>query len=130
MRIHAVIVDGPLAPARGEEAAAGAGAVLRFEGIARGDEAGRAIAALEYETYDPMAVNLLRRLAVEMGERHGLIAVRVEHSRGRVPVGACSFRLEIESAHRGPGIAAMTEFIDRMKRDVPIWKRPVFIGRG
>jgi molybdopterin synthase catalytic subunit len=39
--------------------------------------------------------------------------------------GQCSFRLQVASAHRAEALAAMTEFIDRLKRDVPIWKSPV-----
>jgi molybdopterin synthase catalytic subunit len=34
--------------------------------------------------------------------------------------------LTIDSAHRVEALLAMGEFIDRMKIDVPLWKRPVF----
>jgi molybdopterin synthase catalytic subunit len=57
-------------------------------------------------------------------DEHRLIALRAEHSHGLVPTGQCSFRLQITSAHRGEGLAAMDEFITRMKRQVPIWKIP------
>jgi molybdopterin synthase catalytic subunit len=57
--------------------------------------------------------------------RHGLVAILVEHSKGFVPVGQCSFRLLVAGTHRRESLAAMSEFIDRMKRDVPIWKKGV-----
>ena len=73
-----------------------------------------------------MATQQLRDLAQELAASHGLTAIIVEHSRGVVPVGQCSFRLRIAATHRKEALEAMELFIDRMKRDVPIWKRPVY----
>ena len=121
-----VIVDGPLGPENASREVDNAGALLCFEGVVRPLEGGRVITALDYEAYQPMAETQLRRLAEEMVRRHGLLAVRVEHSRGRVAAGECSFRLRIASRHRPEALRATEEFIDQMKRDVPIWKTPVF----
>ena len=98
-----------------------------FEGIVRANEQGRAIRALSYEAYEPMATNSLTQLANDMLSKHTLIAITVEHSRGEVATGQRSFRLAIHSAHRKEALAAMDEFIDRMKRDVPIWKIAIYI---
>ena len=103
-----------------------AGAVLCFEGIVRPTEGGQPVVALDYEAYEPMADAQLRRLANEIVERHRLLGLWVEHSRGRVAAGECSFRLRVASRHRPEALRAVGEFIDRMKRDVPIWKTPVF----
>jgi molybdopterin synthase catalytic subunit len=70
-----------------------------------------------------MADRQLEYLALDVCSRHGLIAIDVMHSVGRVAVGEISFRLIVASAHRKEALAAMDEFIDRMKQDVPIWKR-------
>ena len=130
MRAVAAIVDGPitrdiessvLAGAAYVEAGA-AGASLRFEGIVRREEDGRELVAIEYQTYDPMVQRELESLARSVGERHGLISLTVLHSRGRVPVGEVSFSLTVTAPHRAGAIAAVAEFIDRLKRDVPIWK--------
>ncbi len=107
------------------------GARVRFDGIVRreeprdGDAVG-VLAALDYSAYEPMAQRELERIAREVGERAGVLAMAVIHSRGRVPVGETSFVLVVESAHRAPAVAAMGEFIERMKADVPIWKTPVW----
>lgn len=122
------IVDGPLGPHVPGPAEAGAGAALLFEGIVRGDEAGRPIEALDYEVYEPMASRELGLLIGELLGGEGILAIRAWHSRGRVPVGAVSFRLLVASVHRKEGLRAMDAFIDRMKRDVPIWKRAVVAG--
>ena len=101
-----------------------AGAVLTFEGIVRPLEDGRALAALTYQAYEPMATTTLTALAHDLAARHALLAVHCWHSTGAVPVGACSLRIIIASRHRKEGLAALDEFLDRLKRDVPIWKRP------
>ena len=124
--MHAVhVVDGPLAPWV-PMAFAGAGAVVVFDGVVRPLEDGRTLEALDYEAYRPMADRQLERLAAEAAARHGLVACLAWHSVGRVAVGEASFRLVVASAHRREALAAMDWFIDVMKKDVPIWKRPVW----
>ncbi len=107
------------------------GAQVRFDGRVRRmelDECGhqRELAALQYEVYEPMASTQLRDLAQRVLHAHGLHRVVVLHSRGAVPVGAVSFVLVVESPHRAEALAATTDFIDGLKRDVPIWKQPTW----
>ncbi len=128
-KVSVSVVDGPLGPA-GPWATAGAGALLCFEGVVRPTEDGRALVALVYEAYEPMAQRELDALARKIVEQHGVLAVEVEHSRGRVPVDRTAFRLRVASLHREEGLTAAEEFIDRMKRDVPIWKTPAFDDRA
>jgi molybdopterin synthase catalytic subunit len=122
MSVRVEIVEGPLVSIvspRFENA----GAVVMFEGVVRGLENGSAIEALFYEAYRPMADRQLERLAQDLCRQHAVLAIDVMHSVGRVAVGEISFRLIVASAHRKAALAAMDEFIDRMKQDVPIWKR-------
>ena len=127
-RVH--MVDGPLLESPNPATVDGAGAIVVFAGVVRGQEDGRLLEAIDYEAYLPMAELELRRLAERVTAEHGLLAIDVAHSRGRVSVGECSFRLVVASAHRKAALRAMAEFIDRMKQDVPIWKRPVFAQAG
>jgi len=101
---------------------------LRFDGVVRPLEDGRPLAGLRYEAYEPMATNQLRLLAQQVLEEHGLLWICCVHSTGFVGVGGCSLRVEIGSLHRDEGLRAMGAFIDRLKRDVPIWKSPVWAG--
>ena len=121
------ITDGPLKPSGSLGSIEGCGAVVFFEGVVRGEEGENKtpIAALNYTAYDPMATMELTKLARDVLEKHGLRRVVVEHSRGRVGVGEVSFRLTIWSPHRKESLRAMDEFIDRMKKDVPIWKTSI-----
>jgi len=125
MRVYVEIVDGPLPPAKlavGE----GTGAFVVFEGVVRGEEDGKKLDALDYQVYEPMAAKQLESLAIAMVQEFGVLDVAVWHSNGIVKVGEVSFRLVIEGAHRHESLEAVGEFIERMKRDVPIWKKPVF----
>jgi molybdopterin synthase catalytic subunit len=113
------------------------GAVLRFEGVVRRGERSEAhggeerdLLALDYQTYDPMAERELHSLAGKVAEQHGLSSLVALHSRGRVAVGEVSFVLIVESPHRVEALAAMSQFIDRLKQDVPIWKKPVWRESG
>ena len=112
------------------DAAGACGADVRFEGVVRRGEpaqgADREITALDYETYEPMAGRLLDELAASIGREHGLAAIIALHSRGRVDAGRTSFVLRVRSPHRAEALAAITAFIDRLKREVPIWKHPVW----
>ncbi len=101
----------------------GVGSRIVFEGIVRPVEDGAEIDGLEYEAYRPMAEKQLALIGTELVEGYGLIGMDIEHSTGFVPNFGCSFRLIVESAHRKEGLAAMGDFIDRLKARVPIWKR-------
>ncbi len=123
MTIDVDILDGALPDDAAAWRVPGAGAVVSFEGVVRPEEGGRPIDGLTYDAYEPMAQRQLQRLGEEAAQRWGLLALRVRHSRGVVPAGTCSFRLQIASPHRKEALAAMDWFIDQLKIEVPIWKR-------
>lgn len=132
MNIHVQLVEGPLVRSTApdvcppETRTGVVGAWLCFEGIVRALEDGRPLQGLDYQVYEPMATRQLTELAQAIRDSHNLLHIRARHSRGFVPVGECSFRLEVLAEHRKPALRAMDEFIDRMKQDVPIWKLPVW----
>lgn len=119
------LVDGPLAEPV-IDAPVGAGAVVLFEGRTRPLEGETEIGALRYEAYPPMTMLQLEALADRLRREHQLVSIHVEHSVGCVPVGQVSFRLIACAPHRKPALRAIDEFIDEMKRDVALWKLPVY----
>lgn len=135
-RVRIEIVEGPVPrerlsqPSRADDAQEGVGSRVRFEGIVRGVEDGRSLAAIDYDVYEPMASRLLEAIAMAEAGREGVRSITAIHSRGRVAVGEVSFLCEVRSAHRAEGLEALASFIDRMKRDVPIWKRLDFVETG
>ena len=92
-------------------------------GVVRGEENGSAIAALEYEAYSPMAEQVMRQIITGLGTRHPCQFVRVVHRIGIVPVGEAAIHILVAARHRAEAFAMLTEFMNRLKQDVPIWKR-------
>ena len=84
-----------------------------------------AIRALEYEAHESMAVHQTEKILRRLGEAHGLSAALVLHRLGVVPVGEASLLVRLLSPHRGEALRACAEFIDDLKRWVPIWKHPL-----
>jgi molybdopterin synthase catalytic subunit len=70
-----------------------------------------------------MAVRQLGRIFEELAAAHPCAAVTFIHRLGWVPVGEASLFVRVLSAHRGEALHFCAEAIDRMKADVPIWKR-------
>ena len=125
MAVLASIHSGPLTHPPLPFPCNGGGAVVRFEGLVRPLENGRTIRGLCYEVYEPMARDILIAIGEALVQDFGLVAICVEHSKGLVLVGECCFRLQVAGRHRQEALAAMGEFIDRLKQDVPIWKLAV-----
>jgi molybdopterin synthase catalytic subunit len=99
------------------------GAVVEFHGIVREMEDERALEGLFYETYETMARKVLHRHLVDLGEIHGCAAVLFIHRTGWVPVGEASLYIRVASSHRAEALRFLADSIDRLKLDVPIWKR-------
>jgi molybdopterin synthase catalytic subunit/molybdopterin converting factor small subunit len=103
-----------------------AGALVTFFGTVRAESRGRAVTALEYEAYEPMALAWLERLARAARAEHGALRVAVWHRVGRVPVGGDSVCIAVAAAHRAEAFAAARHVIEGLKADVPIWKREFY----
>jgi molybdopterin synthase catalytic subunit len=99
------------------------GAVVDFQGLVREIEGDRALPGLFYEAYVPMARKVLDKHLQELGEIHGCDAVYFIHRTGWVPVGEASLHIRVLSSHRAEALRFLADSIDRLKLDVPIWKR-------
>jgi molybdopterin synthase catalytic subunit len=99
------------------------GAVVEFQGIVRETEQERLLAGLHYEAHEPMARRHLTRIFAELNDAHRCAAVVFIHRLGWVPVGEASLFVRVLAAHRGEALRFVAEAINRMKADVPIWKK-------
>ncbi len=123
MEIQIQLTREPIAEIISPPASGAAGAWTEFRGIVRGEENGATISALEYEAYPGMAENEIRRLLKEVSARQPCLAATIIHRIGIVPVGETAIYVGIAAKNRGPAFAMLAEFMDRLKTDVPIWKR-------
>jgi molybdopterin synthase catalytic subunit len=78
---------------------------------------------LEYEVFEPMAMKLMQDLGQHIGSRHGCGAVRIVHALGDIAPGQASVVIQVACPHRTEAFAACRELIDRVKHELPIWKR-------
>ncbi len=101
------------------------GAVVTFIGIVRDHARGRAVQELEYEAYGPMARSQMARLVAEVEAAFEGVRVGIHHRVGRLGVGDVAVVIAVGSAHRAPAFRAAERLIDRVKEDVPIWKREI-----
>ncbi len=98
------------------------GAVARFTGIVRPEENDAQISALTYEGYEPMATQTIHHILTSLHRDYGFDSARVQHRLGTIPVGEAAIIVEITSKHRAAAFTVVSEFMDRLKVDVPIWK--------
>ena len=107
---------------RGED-----GAFVNFEGVARNNSKGRATRYLEYECYEPMAIQVMAALGAEIAKSHTVGRVAMIHRLGRIEIGETSVAVIVTAPHRKPAFEAALEGINRLKRTVPIWKKEFFV---
>ncbi len=105
-----------------------AGAVNIFIGTTRGVSEGRRILRLEYEAYEPMAVSCLNRIAQDAAAQWRVTRISVVHRTGIVPVGEASVVIAVSAPHRSDAFAACRFIIERVKTEVPIWKKEYYEG--
>jgi molybdopterin converting factor subunit 1 len=102
------------------------GAVVTFEGVVRNHSNNRATKFLEYECYEPMALRQMAQIGRETATKFPIGRIGIVHRLGRLVVGEASVVTVATAPHRRPAFEAALETIDRLKREVPIWKKEFF----
>jgi molybdopterin synthase catalytic subunit len=108
----------------------GDGALAVFAGRVRNHHQQRPVDHLEYHAYPEMAVEELRRIAGELGQRHETSALALVHRTGELAVGEISVLVVAAAAHRRPALACCAEAIEIIKRRLPVWKKEFFADGG
>lgn len=127
-QILAELVDGPLDVDRAVRSveAPGFGAVVVFLGTVRNHHAGRAVEKLTYSAYRRMAAGTLAKIVSDL-EALGT-RVAIVHRLGEVPAGEASVVIAVGSPHRALAYEASRTALERLKSEVPIWKREHYAG--
>jgi MoaE-MoaD fusion protein len=105
--------------------APGLGGLVTFTGVVRDTSHGRPVVRLEYEAYIAMAERSLSHIADEVGRSHNA-RVSIVHRIGVLTPGEVAVVIACAAPHRAPAFRACEEALERLKREVPIWKREVF----
>jgi MoaE-MoaD fusion protein len=102
------------------------GAVVVFEGVVRNNTKGRATEYLEYDCYEEMAVAQMARIGGEIAAQFEIGRIGIVHRLGRMEIGEASVAVVATAPHRRPAFEAALEGINRLKKEVPIWKKEFF----
>jgi molybdopterin synthase catalytic subunit len=101
----------------------GAGGTCVFVGTVRDSSDQGSVTGLSYEAWDDLAVQRLTEIAGELFGAWPLRKVALLHRTGNLAVGEASVVVAVSSAHREEAFAACRQGIERLKQDVPIWKK-------
>jgi len=106
-----------------------AGAIATFTGRVRAKESpdDRPTEHLEFERYDGVAEERMATLRRELEARDGVHAVRLHHKTGVVEAGEDIVFVVILAGHRSEAFAAVQDGINRLKEEVPLFKKEVTV---
>lgn len=98
------------------------GAVASFVGHVRSDDG---VETLLLEHHPVMTATALESLAEEATARWSLVGVTLIHRVGALAAGERIVLVATASEHRDAALTACGFLIDRLKTDVPLWKKEV-----
>jgi molybdopterin synthase catalytic subunit len=100
-----------------------AGAIGTFTGIVRELAGDEKTSRLEFEKYEPEASKALDRIRKEIKQKEGILEVLIHHKTGIIEAGEDIVYIVIAAAHRTELFPALSEAIERIKAEAPIWKK-------
>jgi len=108
------------------------GAIACFVGVVREDpvrESDSKVSRLEYEAYSDVALKRMEEIRADIKKRPGVTEVAIHHVIDSLAVGEPSLFVVILGRHRQEVFPALAETVERVKREVPIWKKE-FTSKG
>lgn len=118
-----VTLDGLIAKIKRSPRYKEAGAIGTFTGVVREIAGGERTEALEFESFDAVAKERIRAIEDDLKKREGILEVIIHHKTGRIQAGEDIVFIVILSGHRQELFPALHDAIERVKADVPIWKK-------
>ena len=100
-----------------------AGAIGTFTGIVRELAGDEKTSRLEFEKYESEASKALDRIRKEIKQKEGILEVLIHHKTGIIEAGEDIVYIVIAAAHRTELFPALSEAIERIKAEAPIWKK-------
>lgn len=105
------------------------GAIATFTGRVRAkdDDEDEPTEYLEFETYDGVADERMATIREELEEREGVYEVLMHHRTGVVEYGEDIVFVVVLAGHRPEAFRTVEDGIDRLKDEVPIFKKEVTV---
>jgi molybdopterin synthase catalytic subunit len=100
-----------------------AGGVVLFSGTVRDHSDAGGVTGLDYEAWDERALASMEAIGEELFERWPIRRAALWHRTGSLQVGQVSVIVAASAPHRAEAFEAARHGIERIKHDVPIWKK-------
>lgn len=103
------------------------GAISTFVGVVRDHDPSveGEVTHLEYSAH-PDAADIIARIAGEVETNHSAV-IAISHRTGMLAVGDPAIVVAAASPHRAQAFAACREVVERVKTELPIWKREILV---
>ncbi len=103
-----------------------AGAEVTFDGRVRNHNDGQAVITLEYQAYPSLAKSTGTRILEEEAARLGIQRAIAVHRTGHLAIGESAVWVGVASAHRTAAFAATQAIMERLKYELPVWKKETY----
>lgn len=100
----------------------GLGAISSFSGVVRADND---VIALSIEHHPVMTLAALEKLADDCEAQYDLSGIIIIHRYGMLKLGEPIIFVAASSAHRKDTMKAIEFAMDRLKTNVPLWKKEI-----
>ncbi|MEC4806052.1 MAG: molybdenum cofactor biosynthesis protein MoaE [Jaaginema sp. PMC 1079.18] len=100
------------------------GAIVLMSGTVRDRTDGRTVQFLDYQAYEPMALQVFKQIAADLRNQWpSCQRIIIHHRTGRLYIGDISVLIAVSCPHRDDAFSACRYAIDTLKYNVPIWKK-------
>ncbi|PZU95734.1 MAG: molybdopterin synthase [Pseudanabaena sp.] len=104
------------------------GAIVLMSGMVREQTGGRRVDYLDYQAYEPMALQVFQEISDRAQQKFSSItSVVIHHRLGKLKVGEISVLIAVGSPHRVEAFEACRFAIDTLKVQAPIWKKEFWL---
>lgn len=103
------------------------GAIVTMRGTVRCQTEGKQVKYLEYQAYEPMAIEIFKQIASNLVNKYSDInSIVIPHRIGKLLIGDISVLVAVGCPHRREAFEACQQAIDSLKHNAPIWKKEHF----
>jgi molybdopterin synthase catalytic subunit len=105
----------------------GVGAKVLFLGTVRNFSENGDVEGMTYESYVGMAEEKIKNIETDAKRTCGVKKISIVHRIGDLRVGENSVAIAVSTSHSKDAFAACQFILDKIKREVPIWKKEKII---
>lgn len=104
------------------------GALNMFIGKVRNHNMGKAVNAVSYDVFAPLACKVFQEICAEATAQFGdRLRLYIEHYKGKLEIGGISVIIAVGSPHRDESFQACRYLIEQLKIRAPIWKQEHYV---